>query len=505
MILCCGLFLLCVSLPVVAGGHREDAQPVDGEHAAETQARPVAGTPVIGRPADAEAEAAAGRVDDTTRFTVEEAVHAAVSNSVELEIERLNLKKSAAAVREAEAAAGPQITLQTSGSALSNPPEGYRIEKGAFAYLPTAQSPTPVAFPDRDYVLVEDAEHSFFRISATLSRPLFTWGKLEGAVTLADIESNIAGEKYVTRERNLERSVRLAYFGTIFADNAARVLGNAERIAGQILGDKNEAFEGGIITRQDVLDAAAKKAALSAQLARTIEAGSSARLTLSRLTGIETDAKTLASGYRREPLSTDEGEFLSAALQSSGMRAELRYRIRQAETLLKIEEGSKAFLPDLSLNLSVDVSGQKVPVVGANWIDSWDTNLTVTLGTHTTLFDAGASGSKIEQAELSLESAKLALNGYDLNLELQVRNLVEAAKTAWAQVSRADAELELAQEVERNASVSFDNELITRAELRSAKLARLAAELAHEEALFSYESALIELETKTGVNRNRVP
>ena len=483
---CSILILLCfIALPGVAKGGSESAQAEasDGEVAAE--------------PDDA-AGGEAHRVEELVTLdsglSVEHAMQAVLENSVEIDLAQLDLRRCAAAAKEARAAKWPTVKLQTSGSAMSNPPEGFAIPKGAFGSLPTPQSYTPVAFPAQNVVLFEDAEHTYFNINATLTQPLFTWGKLDKAVTIAELDCDIAGEKYLSKEQSVKQQVRLAYFGTVYADNTKQILEEAESIAGDILKDKETAYSEGVITRQTVLDAAAKKAMLTAYLAQASEAGKTARLSLSKLTGIELEDIDLISDYRTAPLTARESELVTSAFQASGERGVLLHNIEKAAAFLEIEKGYRPLLPDLALNLSVDITGQKVPVLGSNWTDSWDTNVIITVGTQTTLLDSGVSQSRVEQAQTTVESAKQGLRGYDLNLEIQVRTLVEEAKTAWFDLSRTAAELDLAKEIARNAGVSFENELITRAEILEAQLAVLAAELAHELALFTYETALIGLE-----------
>ena len=448
--------------------------------------------------AGANEESAAEEAGATGLFSVEAAVKAALESSVEIRIEKLNLLSAAAAAREARRASGPVVKLQTSGSAMTNPQEGVTIHRGAFGYVPTFQSQPPVALPERDYVLLEDSQSTYFRITATLTQPLFTWGKLREAAAAAELGFDIAGGEYHLKEKSVELQTRRAYFAALLSENIEGILAQAVLISDAILNDKEKAFEEGVITRQTVLEAAVRKAALTSQHAQAREAGATARLTLSLLTEIEPEDIVLAGSFRDAPMNTGEAELVNAAFGTSGERAVLLNRIDQAGALLDIEEASRPLLPDLSLNLSVDLTGQKIPVIGSNWTDSWDTNVIVTLGTQTTLFDSGASKSSIEQAKTSLRKARESLRGLELNTKIRVRTLVETVHSAWADLSHAAARLDLALEIERNALVSFENELITRSELQTLQLSLLAAQLEYEFALFAYESALIELETLVG-------
>jgi outer membrane protein len=474
-----------VTLPGIAKGGGESGNTGDGVADIVEKARGTSGA--------ANTDGSAGR-GGPAGLSVEGAVDAAAESSVELVLEKLGLRQAAAEVKAVKAKRGPSLILQTTGSLMSNPMEGFKISEGAFGSIQIAPTVPPIVLPEDDIVVLEDAELTYFKITATLSQPLFTWGKLTGAATAAALNLDIAGEEYLVKEREVERGVRLAYFGTLFAERTAEILSRAVVIADEVVADRQSALTEGLITRQSVLTAASRKATLTAQLTRANEAAATARLTLSTLTGLEADQTILVSDFRELPLHTEETALLSAAFQASGGRAVLLHRIEQAATMLSVERGSRPFLPDVSLNLSVDVTGQKIPFADEDWTDSWDTNFIITLGTQTTLFDSGASSSRIEQAEAALEAAKQGLYGLELSLELQVRSLIEAVRIGWSDIQKATAELDLANEIERNAAVSFDNELITRAEALSAKLASLAVELERELALFTYETAVTELE-----------
>jgi hypothetical protein len=81
---------------------------------------------------------------------------------------------------------------------------------------------------------------------------------------------------------------------------------------------------------------------------------------------------------------------------------------------------------------------------------------------------------------------------------MQMARLAETVRSNWYEISKAEAEYALAKEIERNATVSFENELITNAELLGARLAALAAALEVERSKFAFESALGDLEDTVG-------
>jgi outer membrane protein TolC len=351
-----------------------------------------------------------------------------------------------------------------------------------------------VAIPDRDYVLLEDAEHTYFKITATVTQPIYTSGKLKLAEQAAGLDVLVAERELESKEREIKSLVRSTYFGAVFAGSAARLLTEASRIAADIVTDRELAFDEGVITRAEVLEAVKADSAFASQAASTAEAEQTARAILSALTGIDLSGAAFTSGYRSELPDLEVKALVARGLGESPARAALLHRIDQARLLAEIERAGGPFRPDVSINLSLDVTGQRVPVIGANWLEYWDSNLILTVGTSLPLFDSGAANSRAEQADYTLETARQAVAAYELGFELQVRQTVEEVRSSWHTVSAVAAELEHAREVERNAQVSFENELLTRAELLGAKLGALSAELEYERARYSYETALGRLE-----------
>ena len=434
----------------------------------------------------------------TTTLSIGEAESLSEINSRELSIGALQLQKASAGLREAKAMRGPTLNFQGSGSYLSNPMEGISIAKGALGYAPTAQSEAPVAIPDQEMVLMPDGEHSYFKFTATLKQPLFTWGKLMAAIRAAELEVSVAGQDLEITRSKIRRDTRRAYFGALLGRQSLDVLDKAVEISAAILEDRERSFEEGLITRQDVLEAVSQAAQLTAQRARAKESIWSATAGLELLIGQEADDSDLISGYRSKLPEIDEDEFVAKAVQHSPDRAALLSRVDQASEMVKLQKGSRLFLPDFSLNVSVDITGQRVPFIGSRWRESWDANLIISIGTSVNLFDSGAAAAKVDQAEQDLLIAGEGLSALEEGVELQTRTAIYKTEAAWAEIKRTGAALDFVAEREGNAAVGYENGLITRREALLAKIGLLATELEHSVAKYAYEMALTEIEELIG-------
>jgi outer membrane protein TolC len=81
---------------------------------------------------------------------------------------------------------------------------------------------------------------------------------------------------------------------------------------------------------------------------------------------------------------------------------------------------------------------------------------------------------------------------------ITVRRMVEAARTDAAMVAEKRGNLEFARERARNATLSWEGGMISRAEERGARLASITAELELLLAKLQCETAILDLELATG-------
>jgi outer membrane protein TolC len=165
---------------------------------------------------------------------------------------------------------------------------------------------------------------------------------------------------------------------------------------------------------------------------------------------------------------------------------------------LSLEKGGAMLLPDLSLAVTLSVTGQDIPFSSSAWSDTWDWDLAVSLGTRANLFDAGASWAKIREAGRDVEGAALGAALLEKSVAASVRTAMQRAREKGAAVEEATAKAALAEEQAKNARVSFENELATREETNRAALGHLSARLVLLAAQHDLETALEEIELLIG-------
>ncbi len=489
------LLLITPTLGAEEGAAGSGSEFVDGEE------RPAAGADGGSSPEAAADEADSAADIGSGGLTLQDALAYGLANSETVKIGRHRIKEAEYGLYEARARKFPSLSLQASASYLTNPQDDVVVKAGELGELPEyiGNDPfnpillTTIPLPDKDLVFIEGARNTYFQLKATLSQPIFTWGKINGAVDAASYRQEIAASDLRQSERELKRDIEAAYFGAVFARESAALLKEAEDILESNVKDRKESYDTGVINYQKVLEAEAQLAGIKRDRIETEEGRRSALAALAFYTGTETEDAELTTGFGYSPSELDADVLYEEALRDSPELERLSLQIKQAEANVAIQEGGHLLKPDFSLDISFDLSGQHIPFSEDGWTDTWNANLIISIGTKVTLFDGLSSVWKIEQAKETLETASLGLSRLTRGVELQIRKGIEEIRKAEARISAAEAGLKLAEERYRNARVSYENELITRVEERGAKLAEIQSRLELLMAHYEYRTAVSEL------------
>jgi len=429
-------------------------------------------------------------------LTLDEALAMARDNSYSLRRADLEISASSAALEQAHAERLPEISLRATSTYLTNPQEGISIKPGDLGYVTDPGSTYPTPVPEIETVLLPDPEHTYFQLQANTVWPFFTWGKLEAAERIAEIDVEVAG---VTAERvgaDMVRDVSRAYFGLRLALESERALGEVRSVYQEIVADRARAFDAGAVNLESVLDVRSRMQGIEAQWAVAAEARRSAEAGLRFLTG-SSEGIVPVDSWRETAPPMDAREITERVRRWNPELRTLDFQVRQATTFAQVQESSELLKPDLALSVGVEASGQRIPL-SANWRESWDIGMTVTLIADAAAWDWGKRDAAVREASLNAQIATVGREEVLASLEIQVIRLMETAVGAAARLEEARASLTLATEREKNARVSFENEVITREQYRGAQVLRLTVELEAAVAGFAVESALLDLEHLMG-------
>ncbi len=418
------------------------------------------------------------------------ALELAEEHSEILMLQASTVKRAGLAVAEARSRMGPELTFEAVGGYMAHPPLTITVQPGDISKSPPIPA-TPLTFP-------EDQPSGYFELSLQLSQPLYTWAKLKSSVQLAGLELETSRAEFTERQRQMQQDLHAAYFSGVLAGDSLGPLQQILDILGEIEEDRKRAFELGTVNRLSVLEIQAQISGMKRRIVQAEQAYATALETIAVYTGLDPENLELSSGFRSEHPGISETELKENALESSPSLKKARLNREEARANLKLIQGGVNFRPDLSINLSFELSGQTIPLSEPRWADAWNLNLLAGVGTQGSLFDAGRSGHKIRQAEEALSASQLAIDLLSKQIRLQARQAVEALELRWAELQETRAAAAQAEEEEKNAGRAFEQELLIREQWGMARIALLLKRLALSEREYSFELALYELESLVG-------
>jgi outer membrane protein TolC len=433
-------------------------------------------------------------------LTLDQALQLAQSSSEAIRIKDLAVRKAQLAQREAEARAWPHVDLQASGSYLVSPPTGYTVKAGSLGVLPIGPG---VPVPSTDFTIGAQP-YDYFSVAATLSQPLFTWGKIRAAIDAAALQVQSAGTDLLAQQRDIQREVHRAYFSALLARDSAAVLADLSKTAAEVVADRQAALDEGTGTREAVLEAKSRKAQVDSRLVEAQQAGSTALESLGMLTGIDPAGIVLSTGFRPAMPELDESALRKRTEEASTDVTGSRIRQGQAQKKLALEQGGELLHPDVALGLSLAATGAQNYLVlngttpSSNASTSWTWDLIVSLSVKMSVFDGSESAARVGQAEQDVQAAGQALVQSQKLVRLAARRAVEAARKGDADLAEKLAAEDYAAEREKNARAAFDNGVTSQADLRSAQILLGSARLDRLLAQFTREEALADISRLTG-------
>jgi outer membrane protein TolC len=443
-------------------------------------------------------------------LTLDLAYQLAAKSSEAIRIKELGLQKTRLAIGEAASRALPHVDVQASASYLVSPPQGYIIDAGALGTFTPTIPANPVthapAIPlgtlsiPPNQVIIGATLHNYFSLNASLSQPLFTWGKIKNAIDLATLLADGSASELIAQQRDIERQVHQAYFGALLAQDSEAVLQRLRNTADDMVADRQNAFDQGTINREAVLDAQSSLATIEEKLVEAHQSKETALESLGILTGLSGSDITLATDFRTDFPALDEQALQAKAFAASTDLAATRTQMSQAQKKLAIEKGGQILMPDVSLGLTFGVTGQEdMPYSSWDWKnDTWNVDLVISLGIKMSAFDGLASMKRIGEAQKDIEMVGTGLTQKEKLVRLGVRKSVDAAVKADATVREKQAAAAFAAERLKNARSSFENGEASQEELHGADLQEGSAELNLLLARFTREEALADIGRLTG-------
>ena len=431
-------------------------------------------------------------------------VQSALANSERVRLVVLDAQQGQVEVDQARARLRPHITGSLDFTYFTNPLDPVIVRTGEFGTYNIGGVATQV--PPQDVRVYEGMEPTLFRLSGVLEQPVFTWGKLDLGVELAEQARALRESRVAGTELDVTLELRGAAAAVRHLAVMAEVAAAQTDLSAELVRLVRAAFESGAVVRTDVLEAevGTKQAALAeTEIANQLQAQ---LVTVRRITGIPglgagdlcAPRFEAASGTVRGLALRPADELVYRALEINPGLAALRQARVVAASRRELAAASQRLRPDFGLQLELSLTGPRIPLE-PDWYGKDEFNLTVSIGLQSTLYDGGLGRGDTEGAVLDEAAAAEQLADASGALADGVRQAALAAELALARISYHAANAELLEARLAVRRREFDAGVGSRDGVIRAELALLANRLEMERELLALEGNVVALEVLTGV------
>lgn len=405
-------------------------------------------------------------------LTFAEVATVALRDSLQLRAAAFEVAVAQAQLAQARAGRGPQLTVTGSYTRIQERPGQQMTIPNPFGDPPTVTITLPP--PDPNVLAVRVA----------LQYPLYTGGRLEAQVALAEANLRGAEAVFARVQQQVVSAAQQLYLRGLAAQANLRAAANALAQAEEGLRVARARERAGVAARVDVVQAevavagARQGVARADATVRSVEAELNAALNLPLSTPLR-----LTEALVPRPVSITLEAAVPRALEA---RPELReLRARQDAARAAIELARSGARPNVTAAVNYDVGGGGL----TNLSGAWSVTFAVTL----LLSDGGVTRERVREAELRLEQLGVQEAQVRQRIELEVRQAFLALRQAAVQIEAAQQGVEQAREALRLARVRYEAGVGTVLEVLAAQTALAQAEAQHAAALFEQNQARLAL------------
>jgi outer membrane protein len=415
---------------------------------------------------------------ETVRLTLAEALERARTNSPRLESLTALEAAAEAAGRGARAERLPLVDLAAGYTRNSNVEE-FKLT------LPGVGTRT--LFPNIP---------NNYRLHAGASLPLYTGGRIESAIAVADRQREAAAMDRSGAVNDLLLETQTSYWNLVTARESARVLVEAVASYEGHLKDAKNRYEMGTVASNEVLAVQVERDRAELNRLQAENAVAVVNENLSRLVGLPPGSRVEpAESLAAPPASSADVVALVAAAQAS--RPEilaLQARARAARVSVDIQRSITR--PQASLSLGYDYADPNPRIVPPRdeFRGTWSAGVTVALRA----FDGGRAAAAAAQSSAQADALDRQLEDLKSRLRVEVTSRTLELDTARAALTVAGRSLEAAKENVRVARDRYQEGVIPSSELLDAETALLRVGLDQTSAATQVRVALANLDRAVG-------
>lgn len=392
------------------------------------------------------------------------AVTTAIQNNRDITIAELKRREAEADVSAAAAKKNPSVTYSWDRNQYSS---------------------------DSKSALQTGTNHGYSQ-SLSVSWPIWTFGKVEGAIDAARYQKNIADLDVYKTEADTKLAAVQAYYQYLEAIKLAEVQAQSVTDYASHLNNVQQQFDAGIVAKLDVLSsnvslANAKQKSIAADNTRDV---AEANLNNIMRVPMNTTLNPLDKNFPEPEFDLTMEQAILMAQKYRWELVEADYGVKAAEASLR--SAKAGYLPTVSVGGGYSWKEASVTAVDK---DDW----AVQGGLSWSLWDGGATQASVKKADAAVKTAQETLLQAREKIELEVRQDYLNVLSYKEQIRAAEASVAQAEEAYKIATVRYSSGVGINLDVLDAELALNTARTNYITALYNYNIGLATLEHAMGV------
>lgn len=325
-----------------------------------------------------------------------------------------------------------------------------------------------------------------------VSWPIWTFGKVEGAIDAARYQKNIADLTVYKTEADTKLAAVQAYYQYLEAVKLAEVQAQSVTDYASHLNNVQQQFDAGIVAKLDVLSsnvslANAKQKSIAADNTRDV---AEANLNNIMRVPMNTTLNPLDKNFPEPEFDLTMEQAILMAQKYRWELVEADYGVKAAEASLR--SAKAGYLPTVSVGGGYSWKEASVTAVDK---DDW----AVQGGLSWSLWDGGATQASVKKADAAFKTAQETLLQAREKIELEVRQDYLNVLSYKEQIRAAEASVAQAEEAYKIATVRYSSGVGINLDVLDAELALNTARTNYITALYNYNIGLATLEHAMGV------
>lgn len=326
----------------------------------------------------------------------------------------------------------------------------------------------------------------------SVSWPIWTFGKVEGAIDAARYQKNIADLNVYKTEADTKLAAVQAYYQYLEAIKLAEVQAQSVTDYASHLNNVQQQFDAGIVAKLDVLSsnvslANAKQKSIAADNTRDV---AEANLNNIMRVPMNTTLNPLDKNFPEPEFDLTMEQAILMAQKYRWELVEADYGVKAAEASLR--SAKAGYLPTVSVGGGYSWKEASVTAVDK---DDW----AVKGGLSWSLWDGGATQASVKKADAAVKTAQETLLQAREKIELEVRQDYLNVLSYKEQIRAAEASVAQAEEAYKIATVRYSSGVGINLDVLDAELALNTARTNYITALYNYNIGLATLEHAMGV------